>query len=154
MDDPVRDVLERLHDALGDVAHVLLLDPGERTVVTDDQAPAHVLAAARGIATALAAAAGDSRTAAIVETATATLYASHTPGGLVAVLVGPAAWNVALARRTADPLLRDLLTEDLTARTRAAAALLARTPTAGTPALGTRAQAVRADAVRSVARSD
>lgn len=159
MDELVRPVLERLHDALGDVAHVLLLDPVEFTVVTDDHAPADVLAGARALVTALAAVVGpQGGSAAIVETATSTLYAWHRSGELAAVLVGPPSWNVALARRTADPLLRELLTDDLVRRVRAAVAPAdappAGTPSLGTPLGGTRAQASRADAVRHVPRPD
>lgn len=164
MDDLVRDVLERLHDTLGDVVHVLLLDPVERTVVADDRAPDDVLAGARALVTALAAVVGpQARAAAIVETSTSTLYATHRSGGLAVVLVGPTSWNVALARRTADPLLDDLLTPEVTRRVRtppspARGAVPAATPAAGTSSAaaapgGTRAQALRADAVRHVPRS-
>ena len=158
MDDPVRHVLERLHDALEDVVHVLLLDPVGRTVVADDAAPAHVLAGARSIVTALdAVVAHDARATAIVDTGDAALYAAHRSGGLAAVLVGPPGWNVVLARRTADPLLDELLTDGLAALVRDAAApgAPAAAPTAGgTPGVGTRAQALRAVAIRHVERGD
>ncbi|ADG75511.1 hypothetical protein Cfla_2624 [Cellulomonas flavigena DSM 20109] len=157
MDDPVRHVLERLHDALEDVAHALLLDPVERAVVADDGAPAHLLAGARSIVTALdAVVATDARASAIVDAGDATLYAVHLAGGLAAVLVGPAAWNVALARRTADPLLGELLTDELAELVRRPArpTATAATPPGGTPGTGTRAQALRADAIRHVARGD
>lgn len=158
MDDPVRHVLERLHDALEDVVHALLLDPVGRTVVADDGAPAHVLAGARSIVTALdAVVAPDARSTAIVDTGDGTLYAVHRAGGLAAVLAGPPAWNVALARRTADPVLDELLTDELATAVRrvaAAGSTAPATPPGGVPGVGTRAAALRADAIRHVVRGD
>ncbi|WP_136519192.1 hypothetical protein [Cellulomonas telluris] len=146
MPDQLHDVLDRLLQAVGDVVHAIALDPVDRVVLADGDAPADVVAAARAVATTLALVdtTGAQAVRAVVETADATLYAVHDPAGLVVVLVGPPLWNIALARRTADPLLRDLDADAVVAPLRAAR----RVPAAATPARGeTLAQAHRADAV-------
>lgn len=146
MPDQLNDVLDGLRETVGDVAHVIALDPVDRVVLADGDASADLVAAARAVATTLALVdtTGAEPVRAVVETADATLYGVHDPAGLVVVLVGPPAWNVALARRTADPLLRDLDAEAVVAPRRAAR----RAQSA--PAPGRRetlAQAHRADAV-------
>lgn len=148
MDDPVADVLERVHHALEDVVHVLLLDPEDRVVVADDDAPADVLATARSLATTLAVAAAAGAPFGVLEAGERTYLATYAPGTLAAVLVGPPGWNVALARRTAEPLLRSTLTVELTDRVRAG-----RPAAPAAPGRGTRAAAVRADAIRHVPRA-
>ncbi len=146
MPDQLGDVLAGLQEAVGDVAHVIALDPVDRVVLADGDASADLVAAARAVATTLALVdtTGTDPVRAVVETAEATLYAVHDPAGLVVVLVGPPSWNVALARRTADPVLRDLDAEAVVAPQRAARRAQA------APAPGRRetlAQAHRADAV-------
>jgi hypothetical protein len=110
MPDQLSDVLDRLHTAVGDVVHVLALDTVDRVVLADGSASDAHVSAARAVAATLAFldTTGESVVRSVVETAEATLYAVHHPTGFVVVLVGPAAWNVALARRSADAVLRDV----------------------------------------------
>ncbi|GAA4627518.1 hypothetical protein [Cellulomonas oligotrophica] len=111
MDDPARDVVDRLHRALDEVTHVLVLDPGDRVVLADDGSPEEVVVAARAVATTLMLVdgAGEGGIRAVVETPGATVYATLVPGGTAFVLLGPPGWNVVLARRTLDPVVADLL---------------------------------------------
>lgn len=110
MPDQLSDVLDRLHAAVGDVEHVLALDTVDRVVLADGAASDAHVSAARALAATLAFldTTGGSVVRSVVETPGATYYAVHDPVGLVVVLVGPSAWNVALARRSADAVLRDL----------------------------------------------
>ncbi|MFS0703101.1 hypothetical protein AB6N23_01130 [Cellulomonas sp. 179-A 9B4 NHS] len=156
MTDQLRDVLDGLQEAVADVAHVIALDPVDRVVLADGDAPAERVVAARAVATTLALVdtAGAEPVRAVVETSDATFYAVHDPAGLVVVLVGPPQWNTALARRTADPLLRTVDAEAVLAPLRAARraqAGPAPARTGPTPAVPARretlAQAHRADAV-------
>ncbi len=111
MPDQLADVLDRLHAAVGDVVlHVLALDTVDRVVLADGSATDAHVSAARAVAATLAFldTSGGSVVRSVVETADATYYAVHDPAGLVLVLVGPPAWNVALARRSADAVLGGL----------------------------------------------
>lgn len=109
MPDQLADVLDRLQ-AVGDVEHVLALDTVDRVVLADGSASDAHVSAARAVAATLAFldTTGTSVVRSVVETADATYYAVHDPAGLVVVLVGPPAWNVALVRRSADAVLRDV----------------------------------------------
>ena len=110
MPDLLADVLDRLHAAVGDVEHVLALDTVDRVVLADGSASEAHVSAARAVAATLAFldTGGEAAVRSVVETAEATYYAVHDPAGVVVVLVGPPAWNVALVRRSADAVLRDL----------------------------------------------
>lgn len=112
MDDPARDVVDRLHRALDDITHVLVLDPGDRVELADDDSPEEVVMAARAVATTLMLVDGDREggVRAVVETPGATVYATLVPGGTAFVMLGPPGWNVVLARRTLDPVIADLVT--------------------------------------------
>lgn len=109
MPDQLSDVLDRLQ-AVGDVEHVLALDTVDRVVLADGAASDAHVSAARAVAATLAFldTTGESVVRSVVETADATYYAVHDPAGFVVVLVGASAWNVALVRRSADAVLRDL----------------------------------------------
>lgn len=177
MDDPARDVVDRLHRALDEVTHVLVLDPGDRVVLVDDGSPEEVVVAARAVATTLMLVdgTGEGGIRAVVETPGATVYATLVPGGTVFVLLGPPGWNVVLARRTLDPVVAELLATGAVDRLRdprrtflapgagPAPAAPASAPTVApadgpgvvpTPGRGgTLAQAARAEAVRRRAPS-
>lgn len=139
MPDQLSDVLDRLQ-AVGDVEHVLALDTVDRVVLADGAAPDAHVSAARAVAATLAFldTTGESVVRSVVETTDATYYAVHDPAGLVVVLVGPSAWNVALVRRSADAVLRDADAAALVGplreqrRTQPAAGSDTRTPARGT----------------------
>jgi hypothetical protein len=150
MPDQLSDVLDRLQ-AVGDVEHVLALDTVDRVVLADGAASDAHVSAARAVAATLAFldTTGGSVVRSVVETAEAAFYAVHDPAGLVVVLVGPSTWNVALVRRSADAILRDVDAAAVVAPLREQRRAQADAgPDTRTPARGTFAE-VRRAAIRT-----
>ncbi|MBN0039597.1 hypothetical protein JN535_05325 [Cellulosimicrobium cellulans] len=102
------DVLGRIDDALENVAHVLALGPGGETIGSSGLDAPPVVAIARSIAAALAAAGpevpGDSARC-VLNTSESCVFVYQLGKDLSVILVGPSDWNIALTGRRTEQLL-------------------------------------------------
>jgi len=104
----VGDVLERIDDALENVAHVLALGPGGEPIGSSGVDAAPIVDLARTIAAALSASGpqipGDSARC-VLNTAESCVFVYRLGKDLSVILVGPSDWNIALTGRRTEQLL-------------------------------------------------
>jgi hypothetical protein len=107
----VTDVLERIDDALENVAHVLALGPGGETIGSSGVDAAGIVDLARTIAAALSSGPeipGDSARC-ILNTSESCVFVYRLGKDLSVILVGPSDWNIALTGRRTEQLLVDFV---------------------------------------------
>lgn len=103
----VTDVLERIDDALENVAHVLALGPGGEPIGSSGVDAARIVTLARTIAGALSTGPeipGDSARC-ILNTSENCVFVYRLGKDLSVILVGPSDWNIALTGRRTEQLL-------------------------------------------------